>query len=309
MTIAARQPSSTARSAACRASFSSEREIVYILAGWCPGLVQREDRLARAVAPREPGGAVAREPATTSSAPSRCACRQGSSTAGPSSMAVTTHRQGVPARDVGGGEEALAHRVGQAAERGGRQRQDERDVRRRSLGDGLPGGWRGRAELGRRRALRRGGGTTGSQRRDDRRRREAAGKVVSGGGSAENAGEASRDVARRIAVKREGRRQGGDSGTPAAEARTAVRPVGLYVVATPIGNLGDVTPRALETLAGRRRGRRGHARHALPADALRHRRALIALHGHNERTAAEGIVDLLREASPWRSSPMPARPP
>lgn len=123
------------------------------------------------------------------------------------------------------------------------------------------------------------------------------GKVVSGGGSAENAGEAARDVARRIAVKRaKGEGKSGDSGSPAAGGRTAVLPVGLYVVATPLGNLGDITSRALETLA---------ACDVVAAEDTRVTKSLlshfgigarvIALHSHNERTAAEGIVALLRE--------------
>ncbi|MBL0143422.1 MAG: 16S rRNA (cytidine(1402)-2'-O)-methyltransferase [Betaproteobacteria bacterium] len=70
----------------------------------------------------------------------------------------------------------------------------------------------------------------------------------------------------------------------------------LYVVATPIGNLGDITARALETLA---------ACDVVAAEDTRVTRFLlshfgiaarvIALHEHNERTAAEGIVALLRE--------------
>ncbi len=123
------------------------------------------------------------------------------------------------------------------------------------------------------------------------------GKVVSGGGSAENAGAAARNVARRIALKRaKGEGKSGDSGSPAAEGRTAVLPGRLYVVATPIGNLGDVTARALETLA---------ACDVVAAEDTRVTKTLltrfgigarvIAVHEHNERAAAEGIVALLRE--------------
>ena len=71
---------------------------------------------------------------------------------------------------------------------------------------------------------------------------------------------------------------------------------GLYVVATPIGNLGDVTARALETLAGvdvvaaedTRLTRALLAHFGIPA-------RVIAVHEHNERAAAEGILGLLRE--------------
>jgi 16S rRNA (cytidine1402-2'-O)-methyltransferase len=87
----------------------------------------------------------------------------------------------------------------------------------------------------------------------------------------------------------------GDSGSPAAEGRAASLPVGLYVVATPIGNLGDVTARALETLAGcdvvaaeDTRVTKGLLAHFGIAARV------IALHEHNERTAAQGIVALLR---------------
>jgi 16S rRNA (cytidine1402-2'-O)-methyltransferase len=69
---------------------------------------------------------------------------------------------------------------------------------------------------------------------------------------------------------------------------------GLYVVATPIGNLGDVTVRALEVL---------RAADAVAAEDTRVTRGLlthfgiskklIALHEHNEARAASGIVDLI----------------
>ena len=68
------------------------------------------------------------------------------------------------------------------------------------------------------------------------------------------------------------------------------------MVATPIGNLGDITARALETLA---------RCDVVAAEDTRVTKALlahfgigarvIALHEHNERAAAEGIVALLRE--------------
>jgi 16S rRNA (cytidine1402-2'-O)-methyltransferase len=68
------------------------------------------------------------------------------------------------------------------------------------------------------------------------------------------------------------------------------------VVATPIGNLGDLTARARETLA---------ACDVVAAEDTRVAKSLlahlgiaarvIAVHEHNERAAAEGIVALLRE--------------
>jgi len=69
---------------------------------------------------------------------------------------------------------------------------------------------------------------------------------------------------------------------------------GLYVVATPIGNLGDVTSRALEVLQGA---------DVIAAEDTRVTRGLlshfgiaakvIAVHAHNEARAAQGIVDLV----------------
>jgi len=88
----------------------------------------------------------------------------------------------------------------------------------------------------------------------------------------------------------------GDSGSSAPEGRAPTLPVGLYVVATPIGNLGDISARARETLA---------SCDVVAAEDTRVARSLlahlgigarvIALHEHNERTASEGIVALLRE--------------
>ena len=70
----------------------------------------------------------------------------------------------------------------------------------------------------------------------------------------------------------------------------------LYVVATPIGNLRDITLRALETLK---------AVDVIAAEDTRMTRNLlshfgiatrmIAVHEHNERNAAQGIVNLLRQ--------------
>jgi 16S rRNA (cytidine1402-2'-O)-methyltransferase len=70
----------------------------------------------------------------------------------------------------------------------------------------------------------------------------------------------------------------------------------LYVVATPIGNLGDITVRALETLknvnviaAEDTRVTRGLLSHFGIATRT------IAVHEHNERNAAAGIVNLLQQ--------------
>lgn len=70
----------------------------------------------------------------------------------------------------------------------------------------------------------------------------------------------------------------------------------LYVVATPIGNLGDITLRAIETLK---------SASVIAAEDTRVSRILlnhlgiktrvIAVHEHNERNAADGIVKLLQQ--------------
>jgi len=70
----------------------------------------------------------------------------------------------------------------------------------------------------------------------------------------------------------------------------------LYVVATPIGNLSDASPRALETLRGAdliacedtRTTRTLLARHGIATPA-------VALHEHNERKASAGLVEALRQ--------------
>src|SRR5438270_14007128 len=65
----------------------------------------------------------------------------------------------------------------------------------------------------------------------------------------------------------------------------------LYVVATPIGNLADVTLRALHVLAIVDAVACEDTRHS--AALLRHfaiAKPLIALHAHNERTASEAVV-------------------
>jgi len=70
----------------------------------------------------------------------------------------------------------------------------------------------------------------------------------------------------------------------------------LYVVATPIGNLGDVTERALRTL---------ELVDVVAAEDTRNTQSLlahfgikarmIAVHDHNERHAADGVVKLISE--------------
>ena len=70
----------------------------------------------------------------------------------------------------------------------------------------------------------------------------------------------------------------------------------MYVVATPIGNLGDISLRALETLSGvdlvACEDTR-HARHLLDHHGIKV--PTLALHQHNENAAADKLVQLLGE--------------
>ncbi|PIY04260.1 MAG: rRNA (cytidine-2'-O-)-methyltransferase, partial [Gallionellales bacterium CG_4_10_14_3_um_filter_54_96] len=66
----------------------------------------------------------------------------------------------------------------------------------------------------------------------------------------------------------------------------------LYVVATPIGNLRDITLRALDVLAGADIVAAEDTRntsHLLKHHSI-HAKQLIAVHQHNERGAAEKLV-------------------
>ncbi|MFP8967122.1 16S rRNA (cytidine(1402)-2'-O)-methyltransferase [Pokkaliibacter sp. CJK22405] len=70
----------------------------------------------------------------------------------------------------------------------------------------------------------------------------------------------------------------------------------LYIVATPIGNLDDITPRALEVLAKVDVIAAEDTRHS--QKLLSHfniRTPLVPVHDHNERQQAEGIVQRLAE--------------
>lgn len=70
----------------------------------------------------------------------------------------------------------------------------------------------------------------------------------------------------------------------------------LYIVATPIGNLGDLSPRAREVLAGADLIAAEDTRHT--GRLLAHfniKAPMISVHDHNERQRAELIVRRLRE--------------
>lgn len=69
----------------------------------------------------------------------------------------------------------------------------------------------------------------------------------------------------------------------------------LYIVATPIGHLGDMTTRALAVLSEVNRIAAEDTRHT--RQLLQHfgiDRPLLALHDHNERDAAKGLIELLQ---------------
>jgi 16S rRNA (cytidine1402-2'-O)-methyltransferase len=83
-----------------------------------------------------------------------------------------------------------------------------------------------------------------------------------------------------------------DAATPGVELRGAGT---LYVVATPIGNLGDLSPRALDTLrsvAAVCAEDTRHTRQLLSHYGLE--RPLIALHEHNEAELADKLVARMR---------------
>ena len=75
-----------------------------------------------------------------------------------------------------------------------------------------------------------------------------------------------------------------------------VRPGTLYVVATPIGNLGDLSPRALKILDGVDLIAAEDTR--VTGALLSHfgvRRRMVALHEHNEAAAAADVLEQLRK--------------
>lgn len=75
-----------------------------------------------------------------------------------------------------------------------------------------------------------------------------------------------------------------------------VRPGHLYVVATPIGNLGDLAPRALKILDGVDLIAAEDTR--VTGALLAHfgvRTRMLALHEHNEDAAARDVLDALRK--------------
>src|SRR4051812_8379633 len=82
----------------------------------------------------------------------------------------------------------------------------------------------------------------------------------------------------------------------AHQGRAGMERPSLYVVATPIGNLADITLRALDVL------KRVHviaaedtrnASHLLKHHGIN--TTLFALHQHNERGAAQKLIDLLAQ--------------
>ncbi len=83
--------------------------------------------------------------------------------------------------------------------------------------------------------------------------------------------------------------------TDAAENTTPQTPPGIYLVGTPIGNMEDITLRALRVLAradvlaceDTRVTRKLFARHGIPAP-----KTLVACNGHNELTVAKHLVNM-----------------
>ena len=81
-----------------------------------------------------------------------------------------------------------------------------------------------------------------------------------------------------------------------SDAQSEVRPGHLYVVATPIGNLGDLSPRALKILDGVDLIAAEDTR--VTGALLSHfgvRKKMVALHEHNEAEASVDVLDQLRK--------------
>jgi 16S rRNA (cytidine1402-2'-O)-methyltransferase len=76
--------------------------------------------------------------------------------------------------------------------------------------------------------------------------------------------------------------------------QSLVNPGTLYIVATPIGNLGDITQRALDVLSSVDMIACEDTRHTkklLSAFSITNR--TLSLHDHNERQKQQYIADLL----------------
>ena len=68
----------------------------------------------------------------------------------------------------------------------------------------------------------------------------------------------------------------------------------LYVVATPIGNLADISQRALDTLRAVDRIAAEDTRHGRLLNHFGIKKPMLALHEHNESEAVEKVLGLLR---------------
>ncbi len=94
------------------------------------------------------------------------------------------------------------------------------------------------------------------------------------------------------------------------DAAGGLKTSALYVVATPLGNLGDIGARALEVLRGA---------DAIACEDTRHTRRLLdhfgiraetfSLHEHNEAASAERLVGCCATAASSRWCRTPARRP